>query len=327
MDQIERLDVRIGDTVVIQKAGDVIPEVVEVLPKLRTGKEKKFKMPTKCPVCGSGVQRRLTRTSRGLTQKEESSVAYYCTNPKCPAKNRRGMQHFVNAFEIYTIGPKILDRFKDDGLISDAADLFTLKKEDIVGLERFGEKSAEKIISSIESHRGITLWRFLYALGIIHVGEQTANLLAQEISNFQFPISKPTDLLKFFKKIKKEDLELIEDIGPIVAESIFNFFKEETNIEFLKKLEKNGVTIASYQLPATSYKLKNQTFVITGVLANVSREKAKEIIISLGGKVSESVSAKTDFVIVGEEPGSKFDIAKKLGVKILSEGEFLKIIG
>ena len=335
MDQIERLDVRIGDTVVIQKAGDVIPEVVEVLPKLRTGKEKKFKIPTKCPVCSAKVSK-----SSKSNKSSEASVAYYCTNPKCPARDRRGMQHFVNAFEIYTIGPKILDRFKDDGLISDAADLFTLKKEDIVGLERFGEKSADKIISSLESHRKVTLWRFLYALGIIHVGEQTANLLMQKISNFpirqaqgpeglegQFPISKPTDLLKFFKKIKKEDLELIEDIGPVIANSIYNFFKEKTNIEFLKKLEKNGVVIKSPQLLATSCQLKGLTFIITGTLSGMSREKAKEIIISLGGKVSESVSAKTNFVIVGEEPGSKFDIAKKLGVKIISLDEFLDIAG
>src|SRR5262249_7561267 len=158
MDQIKRLGLKIGDTVVIQKAGDVIPEVVEVLAKLRTGKEKEFHMPKSCPVCNKAVEQRLVGT------KNEQSAAYYCTNPKCPAKNHRGIEHFVNAFEIYTVGPKIITRFKDEGLISDAADLFTLNPGDIAGLERFGEKSAENIINSITEHRKILLDRFIGAL-------------------------------------------------------------------------------------------------------------------------------------------------------------------
>jgi DNA ligase (NAD+) len=216
MDQIERLGLRIGDTVVIQKAGDVIPEVVEVLEKMRTGKEKKFKMPTKCPVCNFEVEQRVTggkqspvsnglastskRISRGDPRTlrrgalvaesiNNSSVAYYCTNKNCPAKNRRGMQHFVNIFEIYTVGPKILDRLKDEGLISDAADLFTLEVADLSGLERFGAKSAENIISSITSHKKVPLWRFIYALGILHVGEQTAQDIANHFGNQNFDFS------------------------------------------------------------------------------------------------------------------------------------------
>src|SRR3989339_1981852 len=166
MDQIERLDLRIGDTVVIVKAGDVIPKVVEVLIRMRTGKEKKFKMPTSCPTCGTKIE------------KKEDLVASFCPNPKCPAKNERYLEHFVSVFEIYELGPKILRRFKDEGLITDAADIFTLEKEDIATLERFGEKSAENIVNEIESKKKISLSRFLWALGVLHIGEETARDLA-----------------------------------------------------------------------------------------------------------------------------------------------------
>jgi len=317
MDQIERLDVRIGDTVVIQKAGDVIPEVVEVLPKMRTGKEKKFKMPAKCPVCGAQVSK-----SSKSSEASKSSVAFYCTNPKCPAKNRRGMQHFVNVFEIYEVGPKILDRFKDEGLISDAADLFTLKKEDIAGLERFGEKSAENIVKSIEDHRKVSLWRFLYALGILHVGEQTAQDIANHFGNFEN-----------IKNASLEKLNEIENIGPIVAKSIYEFFKTKENLNFMNKLFGSGVAILKGEKKKVG-PLSGKTFVLTGTLTSMSREIAKERIKNLGGKVSGSISAKTDYLLVGEEPGSKLKQAlrlrsgqaQKLGIKIISESEFLKII-
>ena len=324
IDQINRLDLRIGDTVVIQKAGDVIPEVVETLVKMRTGKERKFKMPDTCPVCGFKVERMAGSVGKGLSSRSEtkrgkslrrqaSSVAFYCTNKNCPAKNRRGMQHFVNIFEIYTIGPKILDRLKDEGLISDAADLFTLEKADLSGLERFGEKSADNIISSIESHRKISLWRFIYALGIIHVGEQTAQDLANHFGSLS-------------KLIKADILEMnnLENIGPVVSESIFQFFQDKSNINFIEKLLKNGVTI--FHEKAKSLKLKGKIFVLTGTLTTMSRDEVKKKIIENGGSVSSSVSKKTSFVVTGDKPGSKYDEAKKLGVKILSENEFLKII-
>ena len=173
MDHIEKLDIRIGDTVVIHKAGDVIPEVVEVLHKMRTGKEKEFRMPDRCPVCSGAVEKRT------VGQGAQRSAAWFCTNPKCPAKNRRALQHFVSVMDIYDFGPKILDRFKEEGLISDAADLFTLKKEDIMVLERFGEKSAENIIRSIEDRKKVPLARFVNALGILHVGEETAEDIAE----------------------------------------------------------------------------------------------------------------------------------------------------
>jgi DNA ligase (NAD+) len=336
MDQIERLDIRIGDTVVIQKAGDVIPEVVEVLPKMRTGRERKFIMPIKCPVCGSSVERRMTGarkslTSNGLAEQSEGnprtlrgrafpgtgsgSVAYYCTNRNCPAKNSRGMQHFVNVFEIYTVGPKILNRLKDEGLISDAADLFTLEISDLSGLERFGEKSAENIISSIQNHKSVPLWRFLYALGILHVGEQTA----QDIANHFLSLDK-------IRNARTEDINTIANIGPVVSRSIHDFFNNKENNFFVDKLITNGVTIQKTKKPASGGKFAGKTFVLTGTLESMSRDEAKKIITSLGGKVSGSVSKNTSYVVVGAEPGSKYDDAEKLGVPTLDEKAFQLLI-
>lgn len=332
MDQIERLDIKIGDTVVIQKAGDVIPEVVETLVKMRTGKEKKFKMPKHCPVCNFDVEKRVTASgkSQNLSRvgarfrvkredftnsaKQETSVAYYCTNKNCPAKNRRGMQHFVNIFEIYTVGPKILDRLKDEGLISDAADLFTLEVADLSGLERFGAKSAENIISSISSRKKVPLWRFIYALGILHVGEQTAQDIADNFGS-----------LEKIMKARVEEINNIENIGPVVSKSVHDFFTHKENIAFVKKLIDNGVSIEKAKV-VKGGKFTGQTFVLTGTLSSMSRDEAKEKIKKEGGKVSSSVSQKTDFVIAGDEPGSKYTDAQTLGVKILNEKEFLKMI-
>ncbi len=331
IDQINRLDIRIGDTVVIQKAGDVIPEVVEVLIKLRNGKEKKFKMPNICPVCESNIEQREAGNKQSSSSQagriniksqivaQETlaapffSVAYYCTNKNCPARSNRGMQHFVNAFEIYEIGPKILERLKDEGLISDVADLFTLEKVDLSGLERFGDKSADNIISSIESHKKVLLWRFIYALGIIHVGEETSRDLANHFGS-----------LEKLMKATNEEINNIENIGPVVSASIYEFFRDKININFINKLIKNGVSI--YQLEPKNYKLAKKTFVLTGTLTSMSREEAKKKIIENGGKVSGSVSPKTSYLVAGQNPGGKYTEAKKLGVKILSESEFLKII-
>ena len=352
IDQINRLDVRIGDTIVIQKAGDVIPEVVEVLTNMRTGKEKKFKMPTECPICGTLVKQKDTgfgksSSSQGFSKKDETgilsgkalrrptgpsreifqqenirafqdnisvkSVAYYCTNRNCPAKNSRNMQHFVNAFEIYEIGPKILGRLKDEGLISDGADLFTLEKSDLSGLERFGEKSADNIISSIESHKKVLFWRFIYALGIVHVGEETSRDLANHFRS-----------LDKLMKAGEEEINNIENIGPVVSKSIYEFFRDKININFINKLLSNGVSV--YQLKPKNYKLAQKTFVLTGTLSSMSREEAKKKIIENGGKVSGSVSPKTSYVVAGENPGSKYTDAQKFGVKILSESEFQKMI-
>jgi DNA ligase (NAD+) len=313
IEQINRLGVRIGDTVVIQKAGDVIPEVVEVLPKMRTGKEKKVQIIKTCPVCSAHVEQRATG------EKKQASVAYYCINPKCPAKNRRFMEHFVSVLEIYEIGPKILERFQAEGLISDVADIFALQIEDIKNLERFGEKSAENIIASINQHKQIALPKLIFALGILHVGEQTA-----------------LDLAKYFGSLDKlqnaslDEINSIDNIGPVVSQSVYNYFREKDNLKFIEKLFKNGVSVQPYNLPAlsadrqlTTYKLAGKTFVITGTLASMSREEAKQKVRDLGGKVSEAVSKLTTYVVAGKEPGSKLTKAESLGVKVLTENEFL----
>jgi DNA ligase (NAD+) len=311
IEQIERLGLKIGDTVVIQKAGDVIPEVVEVLPKLRTGKERKFSMPKSCPVCGGLVEQRAA-----VSKKDGQSVAYFCVNSKCPAKNSRGMQHFVSIFEIYEIGPKILDRFQEEGLISDAADLFTLTVEDIQGLDRFGEKSAENIVKSIQDHRKQPLARFLFALGILHVGEQTAEDLAKQFLS-----------LDALMQATEGEINNIENIGPVVSKSVCDYFHTKENLKYIQKLLKNGVSILPYKAPAISSKLLGKTFVITGTLESMSRDEAKKRIKALGGKVTESVSKLTNYVVVGSEPGSKADKAEELGVQLLEEKSFLSLIG
>lgn len=316
MDQVERLGVRIGDTVVIEKAGDVIPAVVQVLPKLRTGKEKAFVMPKKCPVCDFPVERReIGATSNSAKASQKESAAYYCTNPICPAKNQRGIEHFVNAFDIYEVGPKVIARFKDEGLISDAADLFTLEEGDINTLERFGEKSAKNIIASIQSQKKVLLSRFIYALGINNVGETTSEDLAEHFSSLEKLMSA-----------SESEINELENIGPIVSKSVADWFAHKENIRYVQKLLKNGVEIIT-QAKKKAGKLTGKTFVITGTLESMSREEAKAKIKALGGKVTESVTkSKTDYVIVGDDPGSKYEKAKQLNVKILDEKDFLAVI-
>ncbi len=305
-DEIKRLDVRIGDTVVIQRAGDVIPDVVEVLPKLRTGSERKFVMPKVCPVCKTPVARR----SAG----KEESVDYFCVNDDCPTKNIRSMEHFVSAFDIYTVGPKILKRFKDEGLISDVVDLFYLKKEDIQSLERFGEKSAENIVNSIQSKKKIMLPKFIYALGIPHVGEETAFDLASRFGSVEKIMSAT-----------KEEINAIQNIGEVVAESVFDWFNKKANKDLVQKLIKAGIQITKVKIKQTP--LSGKSLVVTGTLGKMSREEAKEAVREAGGDWVSSVSKNTDYVVVGENPGSKVDKAEKLGVRILDEKEFLKLLG
>jgi DNA ligase (NAD+) len=309
IDQINRLDVRVGDTVIIQKAGDVIPEVVEVLPKMRTGKEKPVKVPEKCPVCDYDVEQ------RSAGDKKSSSVAYYCTNPKCPAKNRRFMQHFVAVLDIYEIGPKILDRLQEEGLISDAADLFSLKKEDLQNLERFGEKSADNIIQSLKDHCRLALPRFIYALGILHVGEQTGEDLANHFGSLNKLMAASLD-----------EINNIENIGPIVSQSVYDYFRHKENLKFINKLFANGVKVEKYIPDKKNLKLSGKTFVITGTLESMSREEAKEKIKALGGKITESVSKLTSYAVVGAEPGSKYNKALKLGIDVLNESQFIKFL-
>lgn len=311
-DEIERLELRIGDTVIVSRAGDVIPQVTKVLKDLRTGKEKAFVMPAYCPIDGSAIIR--------------DGVAYRCPSKTCAAVHRESLYHFVSraGFNIEGLGPKIIDRFLDEGLISDAADIFALQEGDIAVLERFGEKSAENIISEIASKRSISLPRFIYALGILHVGEETANLLAKEA--VRVSVSAPTGFLKAVQKLSLEELQRIRDIGPKVGESIYGWFKEKRNVKFLEKLDGVGVRIESARLLRGGTALAGRSFVLTGSLESMSRDEAKEKIRVLGGEVSESVSKKTSYVVAGAEPGSKYEKAKKLGVKVISEKEFLALL-
>ena len=314
-DEIQRLGVKIGDTVSVSRAGDVIPQVNEVFKNLRTGKEKEFKMPNQCPMCDS------------LIKKDEGGVIYRCLNKNCFARSKENLYHFVSkpAFDIKGVGPKIIDRLLEENLIHDASDLFIMKEGDLSVLERFGEKSASNIIKSINSKKSIELHRFIYSLGIIHVGEETAIALEKFISAKKI-INKPTELLSIMEKVSAEDLQEIPDIGPKVAESIYHWFQGEKNKKFINELESNGIVFKTVEKNSSNKKLANLTFVLTGSLETMSRDEAKEKIRDLGGKISSDVSKETDYVIVGSEPGSKYDKAKELNIKILNEEELIKMV-
>jgi DNA ligase (NAD+) len=304
VDEIKRLGVKIGDTVIVGRAGDVIPDIIKVLPELRTGKEKSFKLPATCPVCKTPIA------------KEDSQVASYCPNLDCPARQRISIYHFTgrNAMNIEGVGPKIIDALMDAGLVQDYADLFFLKEEDLLNLDRFAELSSKNVIESINSRREVPLARFVYALGIMHVGEETARVLAQHFYTLE-KIAQATE----------DELIAVEDVGPTVAHSIAEWFSRPYHKKLLEKFKKAGVKVLQDKGAARG-KLSGQTFVITGSLDTMSREEAGAKIRALGGKVSSSVSKDTSAVIAGADPGSKLDKATKLGVKILDEKDFLEMI-
>jgi DNA ligase (NAD+) len=299
---IEKLGVKIGDTVVVGRAGDVIPEVVQVLVELRTGKEKEIKFPRECPICGTKLEKPI------------GEIIWRCPNPKCPAKERRYFYHFVKVFDIVGLGPKIIDRLIDEGLVEDPADLFTLKEGDLLPLERFAEKSAKNLVNAIQSKKEITLARFIYALGIRNVGEETAEDLAKHFGS-----------LEKLKSATLFQLQQIRDIGPVVAQSIYSFFKDKKNLDFIEKLMKVGVKIVEEKKPERQ-PLKGLTFVFTGGLESMTREEAKKKVRELGGEVTESVSKRVNYVVVGKDPGSKLEKAKKLGIKTINEEEFLSML-
>ena len=324
-DEIKRLDLRLGDTIIIERSGDVIPKVISVLKNLRNGDEKKIKAPSECPMCG------------GKVEKVGDEVAYRCLNKRCYAVNLRQIIHFVSkgAADLDGLGPKLIEQFLTEGLIKDAADLYTLKKSDLLSLERFAEKKADNVIAIINERKVLNLERFIYGLGIRHVGEETASLLAGKLivelskddnKKEDFRIS---DFARAMKRLDSEALERLEDIGPIVSKSIFDYFNSEHNLEFLKRFEDNGVKLVCKKISVAelkNLKLAGLNFVLTGSLASLTRDEAKDRIKLLGGKMKDSVSRETDYVVVGETPGSKYEKAKKLGVKILEEEEFLKLI-
>lgn len=318
-DEIKRLDIRIGDTIVIHKAGDVIPEVVEVIKNLRTGQEKEFHMPTKCPICGGPVAR------------EVGEAATYCLNKKCFAIEKENIIHFVSkkGFNIEGLGDKIAEQLLDEGIISNAADIFELKKGDLEPLERFAEKSADNLIKAIEDSKKIELPKLLYALGIRFVGEETAVLIARNVERVtKRKIGDLGEMIKFFPEITKDDWMDIKGIGITSAESLADWFSDSDNIKLLEKMNNRGVDIQILEDLRTSRStLSNKTFVLTGELRGFTRDEAKDMIRKAGGDISSSVSRKTDYVVVGENPGSKYGKAVELGVEVIGEEEFKKLIG
>ncbi|HET7108654.1 MAG TPA: NAD-dependent DNA ligase LigA [Candidatus Acidoferrum sp.] len=303
MDEIERLGLHIGDTVLIERAGEVIPHVLKVV---KEGKNRRaFKMPTKCPECGSAIH------------KAEGEVAYRCVNAACPAKRKESLLHFAgrHAMDIDGLGDKIVDQLVDKGLVKDVADLYSLKLDQVADLERMAEKSAQNLLEEIAAGKKQPLSRVIYALGIQFVGERTGQLLAEQFGS-----------LEELTEAKAEDLEKVPEVGPKVSQSIADFFSEPANRKLIKKLHAAGVRPTAEKREIKSQKFAGKSFVFTGALERRSREEAGELVLQHGGKLSGSVSKKTDYVVVGADPGSKYDKAKELGVTILDEAGFEKLL-
>ncbi|HEY8108510.1 MAG TPA: NAD-dependent DNA ligase LigA [Patescibacteria group bacterium] len=300
-DEVARKDIRIGDTVILQKAGDIIPEVVQPLPKLRTGKERKFRMPKECPNCGTTLVR------------PEGEAVTRCSNPDCFALEAGRLEHFVSkdAMDIDGIGEKLVRQLLEEGLVRDPADLFALKVGDLEPLEKFAEKKSQAVVDGIRAAREVPLGRFIYALGIRHVGLQTALDLADEF-----------DTLERLRKATAEKLEQVEGVGDVVAAELETWLKEPANRKLLDRLAKE-VTVTK---PKKTDELVGLTFVITGTLSDMSREEAQQRIRGKGGKATNSVSKETDYVVAGENAGSKLVKAEKLGVKVIDEAGLRKLL-
>ena len=307
-EEIARKDLRIGDWVLIEKAGDVIPAVVKVLTEERDGSEKEFKMPTQCPVCGSDVSR------------TEGEVAVRCANPGCAAQARRRIEYFASrtAMDIEGLGEAMVTQLCDAGLVADVADLYALTTEQLLPLERMGEKSVSNLLEAISASRNQPLWRLLAALGISHVGVTVARTLADSFGT-----------LDRLSAASEEELVAVEEIGPIMATAIHGWFREPSVVTLVEKLRAAGLNLGERDpkgsAPAADGPLKGTTWVLTGTLS-MPREEAAELIRAKGGKVSGSVSAKTTYLLAGEEAGSKLEKAQKLGVKVLNEEEFRKLV-
>jgi DNA ligase (NAD+) len=299
-DYIKNKDIRIGDTVIIQKAGEIIPEVVEVVKEERTGKERVFTMPDKCPECGA------------LAVRLPGEAVRRCIGLNCPAQVRRGIIHFASkdAMDIDGMGDAVVAQLLDNHLIHNIADLYYLKYDDLVKLERMGDKSAKNLLNAIEESKKRDLNRLIYGLGIKLVGSKAAKLLAEHFKT-----------MNNLKKASFEELTDIPEIGPKIADSIIAFFEEKQNLKILDMLKAAGINMEKYQENKAGNIFEGKTFVLTGTL-KITRDEAKKLIEDLGGKVTDSVSRKTSYVVVGSEPGSKFQKAKELGVKIINEKEF-----
>ncbi|MEW6012739.1 MAG: NAD-dependent DNA ligase LigA [Elusimicrobiota bacterium] len=301
-DEIKRLDAKVGDTVIIERAGDVIPKIIRVLKEERTGEEKEIIPPKKCPACQSELHK--------------DEVYIRCINPECPEQIRRTIIHFASrdAMNIEGLGENTVDALIEKKLIKTITDIYKLKKEDLLQLDLFKEKKASNLLNQIEKSKKNNLNKLIYALGIRHVGEKTAEILAQKFTD-----------LKKLSEAKEEELSSINEIGPTIANSISDFFKQENVKKMIEEFEALGLN-TKYRNEIKSLKLNGLSFVFTGELDGMTRNEAEKKVMELGGKISSSVSSKTSYLVAGKDPGSKYEKAKKLGVKIISEKEFLDII-
>ncbi|MFH1655129.1 MAG: NAD-dependent DNA ligase LigA [Candidatus Omnitrophota bacterium] len=305
-DEIERLGVKIGDRVIVERAGDVIPKIIKVVASVRKGKEKKFSIPKQCPECGGKV-----------TKEKEEDVAYYCINPSCPTQLERGLLHFASrtAMDIEGMGESAVQQLVRNKMVKDFVDIYSLKKEDLLKLELFKDKKVDNLIAAIEKSKAQPLSRLLFGLGIRHVGEKAAFVLAQRYASL--------DKLMY---ANVEEIQNIRDIGSVMAQSIIDFFRQEQTKKIIEKLKKASVNTQEKVIKSTSGKLLDKRFVFTGELKSFARDEAERKVQELGGEFSSSVSKNTDFVVAGENPGSKYQKAKQFGVKIISEQEFSKMI-
>ncbi len=303
MDEIEKKDIMIGDYVFVQRAGDVIPEVVKPIKELRDGTQKKFKMPSYCPVCGSIVAK--------------DGAYYRCTNINCPKVLKESIKHFVSrkAMNIEGFGDKIVEQLVEKGIVRDVSDIYKLEKDTLVGLDRVGEKLAENLIGSIQKSKGTTFAKFIYALGIRHVGEFIAKILAKRFGN-----------LENLKNATREELLSIDGVGEEIADSVISFFKEEKNLKTIERLMQYGVNFIDENKDIKSSEIKDKSFVFTGTLSR-PREYYKSLIEQKGGIVRNSISKKLDFLVLGDNPGSKLDKAKKLNISLISEHELIDMLG
>ncbi|MDD3725887.1 MAG: NAD-dependent DNA ligase LigA, partial [Candidatus Ratteibacteria bacterium] len=307
-DEVKRLGIKIGDRVFVEKGGEIIPQIVKPIPEKRDGTEQDITIPKECPVCHSKVVI------------DEEEVAIRCPNVRCPAQVKERIIHFASrdAMDIEGLGEKWVDILVDKGIISDYGDIYEkITYEKLINLERMGERSARNLLDAIEKSKNRPFANLIYALGIRHIGIHTAEILAEHFSSLD--------------EISRADIETLADIreiGPVVAHSITDFFNNKENLEVIEKLKRAGVRMEREKLMTKkSDKLAGLTFVITGTLNGYTRDEITEVIKKYGGRVTSSVSSNTDYLVCGEEPGSKFDKAKALGVKIITEDEFKKLIG
>ncbi len=303
-EEIDKKDIREGDRVIVQRAGDVIPEVVKPIQSMRTGAERTFVMPSDCPVCGTPVVRK------------PGEVVLRCPNPNCPAQVMGSLKHFVSkgAMNIEGLGEKILIQMLEKGLIQDEADLYALTLDDLLKLDKIKDKAANNLLTAIQKSRKATLARFLYALGIRHVGEFIAGTLA---GHFR--------VIDRIANAGEEELLTVEGVGPQIAESIITFFDDPRNRNRIQRLLDAGVELEA-PLPSPARPVSGKTFVLTGTLSSLTRSEAKEMIVAQGGRVASAVGKGVDYLVVGESPGSKLTKAKDLGIPVLEEGAFLSLL-